>query len=241
MPDLIERVLETALTDALLFGQILIRRRDHGFVLLHRDDEHREDLHVFRSAESAIEIARYDDAGNYRPLKTAPNLRHGWQLKLSTLEELKRDLDYFYPGRLSVFIAWKTDHLHTTPLRDTLERQSGMYRLAAKISDEQINDLVGDFCRSNGGCLRTILWKRDQRGTIASTKLPSQKFDPACDQAAPGPRSATAAITATPATAPLLCQEPCNLLVAECRNVVKGESAARDATPNAFGAATTER
>jgi sirohydrochlorin cobaltochelatase len=217
MPDLIERVLKTALTNALLFGQILIRRSDQGFVLLHRDDDRREDLHVFRTAESAIDIARYDDAGNYRPLKTAPNLRHGWQLELSTLEELKRSLDYFYPGRLSVFGAWKTDQLRTTPLRDILDRQSGMYRLAAKISDEQINDLIGDFCRSDGGCLRTILWKRDQRGTIASTKLPPQKFDPAYDQAAQGPRSATP----DTATIPLLCQEACNLLVAECRNVVK--------------------
>ncbi len=241
MPDLIERVLETALTNAFLFGQILIRRSDQGFVLLHRSDEHREVLHVLRGAESAIDIARYDDAGNYRPLKTAPNLRHGWQLELSTLEELKRGLDYFYPGRLSVFVAWKTDQLRTTPLRDTLDRQSGMYRLAAKISDEQINDLIGDFCRSDGGCLRTILWKRDQRGTIASTRLPPQKFDPACDQAAQGPRSATVAKTGTPAAIPLLCQEPCNLLVAECRNVVKGESAASDATPNAFGAPTAER
>ena len=238
MPDLIERVLETALTDALLFGQILIRRSNQGFVLLHRDDERCEDLRAFRGAESAIEIARYDDAGNYRPLKTAPNLRHGWQLELSTLEELKRGLDYFYPGRLSVFVAWKTDQLRTTPLRDTLGRQSGMYRLAAKISDEQINDLIGHFCRSDSGCLRTILWKRDQHGAIASTKLPPQKFDPAYDQAAPGPRSAMAA---TDRVIPLLCQEPCNLLVAECRNVVKGESAASDAAPNAFGATTSEK
>jgi sirohydrochlorin cobaltochelatase len=243
MSDLIERVLETALTDAFLFGQILIRRSDQGFVLLHRSDERREDLHVLRGAESAIDIARNDDAGNYRPLKTAPNLRHGWRLELSTIGELKHGLDYFYPGRLSVFVAWKTDQLRTTPLRDTLDRQSGMYRLAAKISDEQINDLIGDFCRSDGGCLRTILWKRDQRGTTPSTRLPPQKFGPAYDQAAQGPRLATAATTATPATGtiPLLCQEACNLLVAECRNVVKGESAASDATPNAFGAGTAEK
>ena len=224
MPDLIERVLETALTDALLFGQILIRRSNQGFVLLHRDDERCEDLRVFRDAESAIEMARYDDAGNYRPLKTAPNLRHGWQLELTTLDELKRALDYFYPSRLAVFVAWKTDQLRTTPLRETLDRQSGMYRVAAKISDKQLDDVIGNFCRSDGGCLRTILWKRDQRGTIASTRLPPQKFDPAYDQAAP----ATTAIPAT-ATIPLLCQEACNLLVAECRKVVKMEGAAPSA------------
>ena len=238
MQSSIEQALKAALTDRCCVGQILIQKTNGGFVLSHRDDEARDDLATFRDAEDAVGIAKYDDAGSYRPLKTAPNLRRGWRLTLKTLEEVKRALDYFYPGRLAVFASWKTGQLRTTNLRDTLDRQSGMYRLAAKISDEQVNDLVGHFCRSDGGCLRTILWKRDQRGTIASTRLPPQKFDPAYDQAAPGPRSAMAA---TDRVIPLLCQEPCNLLVAECRNVVKGESAASDATLNAFGAATTEK
>ncbi len=38
-------------------------------------------LEIFRNPEDAIEIARYDDDGNYRPLKTAPNLRHGWRME----------------------------------------------------------------------------------------------------------------------------------------------------------------
>jgi sirohydrochlorin cobaltochelatase len=182
-------------------------------------------LKVFRNAEDAIEIAKYDDDGNYRPLKTAPDLRHGWRLELETLEELRRALDYFYPGRLAVFNAWKKGGLQTRPLRETLDRQSGMYRVAAKISDSQIDDLVADFCRSNGGCLRTILWKRDQEGAIASAKLPKEKFDPGFDQvmASKPPGSPTPGTTAIPATVPLLCQEACNLLVAECRKVVKGE------------------
>src|SRR5438874_10575151 len=95
-----------------------------------------------------------------------------------------RALDYFYACRLAVFAVWKSGQLKTTPLRETLDRQSGMYRVAAKISDPQIDDLVADFCRSNSGCLRTILWKRDTRGTVSSTKLPSEKFDPGFDQAA---------------------------------------------------------
>ncbi len=202
-----------------------------GFALSHRDDEVRTDLQKFSSPEDAIEIAKHDDAGNYRPLKTAPNLRHGWRLELETLEDLRRALDYFYPGRLAVFAAWKSDKLQTTPLRETLDRQSGMYRVAAKISDSQINDLVADFCRSNGGCLRTILWRRDADGAIASTKLPKEKFDPACDQASVCSRRPVGDARAShrshsgdpAATVPLLCQEACNLLIAECRKVVKGE------------------
>ena len=185
MQNSIERCLDAALTGPLYFGQILIQKISAGgFVLSHRADKTLDELKTSRNAEDAIEIAKYDDAGNYRPLKTAPNLRHGWRLELDTLEELRRALDYFYPGRLAVFAAWKSGKLQTTPLRETLNRQSGMYRIAAKISDTQIDNLVADFCRSNGGCLRTILWKRDGDGAIASTKLPKEKFDPSHDQAA---------------------------------------------------------
>jgi hypothetical protein len=55
-----------------------------------------------------------------------------------------------------------------------------------------------------------------------STKLPNEKFDPEYDQgtASNPPGSATPAKVAT---IPLLCQEACNLLVAECRKMVKGE------------------
>ena len=220
MLNVIEPALQIALTDCRRIGQIAIQKLDDGrLALSHRDDETRNDLKLFHSAEAAIEIARYDDAGNYRPLKTAPNLSHGWRLELATLDALRRALDYFYPGRLAVFAAWKSGQLQTTPLRKTLDRQSGMYRVAAKISDEQIDCVVGDFCRSDGGCLRTILWKRDKQGT-------PEKFDPAFDQTKAGgrPGSATQATAAIAATSiPLLCQEPCNLLVAECREAVKGK------------------
>lgn len=209
----LRRLLESLLAgDRAYIGQISIERSDRDFVLCHRDDLGRRDLHDY-PAEHAREIARFDDAGNYRPLKTAPDLRHGWRLEIVDLTELRRALDYFYPGRLAMFAEWKENRLTTTTLRQTLDRQSGIYRVAAKISDQQINDLVGNFCRSNGGCLRTILWKRDATGTSASSQLPARKFDPAFDQTGHGE-----------SVIPLLCQEACNLLVAEARKIVKTES-----------------
>jgi sirohydrochlorin cobaltochelatase len=217
MPDLIERTLAATFSDPSRIGQVLVRgNAAKVFVLCHRDDKELKGLQPFQGAESAIEIAKFDDAGNYRPLKTAPSLRHGWRLEVVDLAELRRALDYFYPGRLAMFAAWKEDRVSITPLRETLGRQSGMYRVAANISDEQVDDLVGNFCRSDGGCLRTILWRRDASGRMPSTKLPPEKVDPTNDQVrepqrAPGPMI------------PLLCQEACNLLVNEARKRVKDE------------------
>jgi sirohydrochlorin cobaltochelatase len=210
----LEKALAAVLSDNARIGQLLIQRMGTGgFVVCHRDDENARDLKGFQKPEDALEIARYDDAGNYRPLKTEPNLRRGWRLELVDLGELRRALDHFYPGRLAMLAAWTENRLSTTSLRETLDRQSGMYRVAAKISDEQIDDVVGNFCRSDGGCLRTILWKRDARGAIPSTKLPPEKFDPTQDQTGRGEN-----------TIPALCQEACNLLVAECRKAVKAET-----------------
>jgi sirohydrochlorin cobaltochelatase len=228
MADSIEEIVD-GVSAPFYLGQILItKREDTGFVLSHRDDASLNQLQTHRDAENAIEIAKYDDAGNYRPLKTAPNLRHNWRLELGTVEEVRRALDYFYPSRLTVYAAWKTGSLKTTALRETLDRQSGMYRVAATISDPQIDDLVANFCRSHSGCLRTILWKRDRDGVIASTKLPKEKFDPVYDQvmAACSLRAAgdSRGSHSEAATVPLFCQEACNLLVAECRKVVKAKA-----------------
>jgi sirohydrochlorin cobaltochelatase len=209
-------VQETALANWLAaglrcIGQISIdREKGAAFVLVHRDDILRNGLLHYERAEDASEIARFDDAGNYRPLKTAPNLQHGWRLVLQDVAALRIALDLFYPGRLAAFFAWEQAALAATPLRTTLERQTGMYRASAKISDDQVDTLVGNFCRSEGGCLRTILWKRDESGAVASTRLPSAKFDPPHDQTGLGAP-----------VIPLLCQEACNLLVAEARKIVR--------------------
>ena len=188
----------------------MIEKRGTGFALSHRDDQGRSNL---ARTQDATAIAKFDDAGKYRPLKTAPNVRHGWRLDLANTHELRLALEVFYPGRLATFLAFEEDRLTTTPLRQTLQRQSGMYRVAATISETQLDVVVANFCRSDGGCLRTILWKRDASGATASTKLPPEKFDPKREQTGAGK-----------SCIPLLCQEACNLLVAECRKIVTSRS-----------------
>lgn len=179
-------------------GQIFVTRTPDGKIAMcHRDDVERDDLLDREGAEAALEIARYDDAGKFRALKTAPNLRRGWRLFLRDLDEARLALDHFYPGRADVFRAWIGGTLVITPLRVTLGRQTGMYRAAAKIGDAEAEVVIANFCRSDVGCLRTILWKKE------SPFLPPEKFDP---QAQPWP---------------LLCQEACNLLVTEMSKAAK--------------------
>jgi sirohydrochlorin cobaltochelatase len=211
--------VQLPVTEVFTFGQIAVSPlSEGGFRLSHRSDvETAKKLQRFSSPEDALELSRFDDAGQYRPLKTAPNLRRGWTMELDTADKVWRALDYFYPGRLEILAAYKANRLSITALRETLGRQSGMYRIAATIPDAKLDDVVGEFCRSDGGCLRTILWKRAESGAIPSTKLPPEKFDPSHDQATANSPALSDAVHL-----PLLCQEACNLLVAECRKAVKG-------------------
>ncbi len=204
----------------LQIGQVRVERNSGGgFILSHIDDTPSAPK-THSSAESALAIARFDSAENFRPLKTAPNLRAGWVLQFRDLHQVGEALDYFYPGRLSVLMAGQTDRLLTTPLRSTLERQTGMYRAAANISDEQIDQTVAEVCRSDRGCLRTILWRRDASGALPSRRLPDDKFDPARNQAAAGEIQFL----------PLPCQEACAVLLEACRRKVRSDKVA--AGPN---------
>src|SRR5450432_744819 len=150
MPLLVEQVLAACLeSGAWSIGEILIARNGGTFALCHRGEGKKgSELQLYGSPNDAAEIARFDDAGVYRPLKTAPNLRHGWRLELVDLAALRLALDLFYPGRLATLAAWEANRLVPTTLRSTLARQSGMYRIVAKISDSEVDVLVGRFCRS---------------------------------------------------------------------------------------------
>src|SRR5437763_13669679 len=102
MENSVEQALEAV---PFCFGQILVRKTGDDFVLCHRNDEAHDDLEIFQGPEDAIEIARYDDEGNFRALKTAPNLRHGWRKELRTSVGLISERDQFYPSRLGFIIA----------------------------------------------------------------------------------------------------------------------------------------
>jgi len=190
------------------FGELLVSHCE----LRHYDDHDREDLELFTKPEAARLIAALDDADEYRPLKSAPNLRHGWKLELKDLNEIRLALDFFYPAMLGTLLAWEQNRLMATNFRDTVERQSGMYSVVKRIGNSQADQLIGGFCRHDTGCLKRIIWQIDQDRPI--TTLADQKFLPklGASEATGGPG---------PEEIPMICCEACNLLVAAARRVVK--------------------
>ena len=186
-------------------GEIAVCRADGRFILTHREDAAGDDLERFASPEDARQIAKFDAAGRYRPLKTAPNLRRGWRLELTGNEQLAAAIDFFYPGATRAWRAYRLGGIDPVPLRSTLERQSGMYAIAQTLDDHAACRTAASCCRSGTGCLKTILWPRLAGLAAGIEGLPPEKFDP----------------SSVPArTLPLLCREACHTLVAACRRAL---------------------
>lgn len=158
-------------------GQIRAKKQDAGVWHCHHiDDEvERGGLQTFTAPEDARTIATYDDAGAFRPAKSAPTLRHGWLLRLSTTAELLLALDFFYPAAVGIWEHWLSRTLQPVSLRETLGRQTGMYRFANTVTDEQALQMVADETDARTKCLRQILWplsKEQPLTGLAADKMP---------------------------------------------------------------------
>jgi sirohydrochlorin cobaltochelatase len=224
---MIEQLLQECLRSGPInLGELVVREVEPGrFLIRHwKDDESQQKLVVETNAIAVLEIVRYDEQGNYRALKGAPNLRTGWELHLKSVPEVRQAIDYFYPGAFSTWLAFNRGEITPVDLRQTLTRQTGMYRVTQRLTGFQAEDLAGRFCQSHSGCLRTILWTID--GKAPEKYLPRSKFDPQADQLEErrGELSKDGGGGAPPYQVPFLCVEACNLFVAEARKIVKVHS-----------------
>jgi sirohydrochlorin cobaltochelatase len=195
--------------DGARMGELLIVPESGAWTLRHYRDAETQELTLYTRPTDARELARYNAAGEYRPLKSAPTLRSGWLLRLPSISEVRLALDFFYPAMLGTVLVAQ-EKIEPTSFRATAGRQSGMYAVTGKMPADQADSLIGRFCQSGGGCLKTILWEID-RG-VPVTSLPPSKFDLAADQT--GVRSSLPFI-------PLPCAQPCHLLIAAARAELK--------------------
>jgi len=203
IPDSIRALLESRLAaGGFSIGEI---RVNPGIELHHRSDAERADLEIFESPEAARRLALYDEAGKYRPLKTAPNLRRGWRMRLASTDDLRLALDYFYPAALGTWLAFLREELEPVPLRATLARQTGMYRVTQLLSDEQAEELLAATV-SPEATLAVALWEIEPGKPHAFTRTRAE------------------VLAGNPAGhLPILSAEAGNHLVAAARKIVKRE------------------
>ncbi|YCM45093.1 DR2241 family protein [Verrucomicrobiaceae bacterium 227] len=204
--------LTQKLTEALDSGvnQIgQIRILQNPLRLHHLDDSDLESLQIHTDPDDAREISLYSGDGSYRFTKGELSLKRGWIFQLENIEDLRRTLDLFYPAALGLWQATCSGTIRIQNLRDKLNRQTGMYRHARKVTDKGAQELVQSICGPSNQCVKKILWSIDKN-------LPLEDSEASRYNGIVGEASENTAI-------PMVCQEACNVFVAAARKKAQAE------------------
>lgn len=172
------------LGESFVFGPLLIRPAGTGFELRNARDGGIDPIGI-RAVEigQLRELATFTTEGAFRPNKSAPNLKRGWTCTVSSPADLDVALDALLPGALADWYASLGPVIPTCDYREFADRQTGMYRNTASLSDPEACEITRACCDARF-CTRRRLWNV---GTI-------------------GPDEASAKSAAP-------CLEPCSLLL----------------------------
>ncbi|BBL78587.1 hypothetical protein RxyAA322_04410 [Rubrobacter xylanophilus] len=144
-----------------LFGQVLVRREEEGYSIRHAADRDRIDLEVYDDPRAAREIARLTADGQHRPLKSSPNLRRGWEIRVPDRAALAIAMNYLYPAGVVHWYLLREGSLPVTHFRENAARQSGIYERIRDLSDAAVRDAVRACC-ADEVCLKRVMWDVDR-------------------------------------------------------------------------------
>jgi len=135
--------------------------------LRHVDDADADpaDLDDHDDPLDARTIAKRDDRGRYRPLKTAPTLQTGWRFPDLGPAELVTAVDQFYPATIANWYREREGDLDVTHWRETVERQSGIYGVVKtwdRGEGHEHVDWVAEACCADSQCLKRREWQYDE-------------------------------------------------------------------------------
>src|SRR5438046_307935 len=88
--------------DEFVWAQTVVLRVGEGFEVRHVEDRSRlrAELRTLRPPE-VRQLAQFRAGGEFRPLKSAPNLPSGWRVEAHGETELELILNHLYPGSVA--------------------------------------------------------------------------------------------------------------------------------------------
>ena len=184
-----------ALRPARTFGQVVATRREEHYEVRHRNDAETpaKQLELLSAKELRARLSK-DSTGRFRPLRSAPDLPAGWRALASSPKALWRILNAVYPGAHGDWHAFRQRKKTAVHFPEFAARQSGMFRVVAKLSGEQAQ-CVADACCDDRLCLKQRLWSAAEN---RESKPPSNLAEPG-----------------------LVCLEPCSLFLELARRSFK--------------------
>lgn len=152
------RAFVDSLREEIEVAQIVIIRRDAGFLISHREDRA---IPVDRlkslDLSELLKQVQHTESGAFRPLRSAPNLSRGWCFGARDETELELALNYLYPGFLADWWAVQSGSAHVTHYREFAGRQTGMYRITTMLDSRGASQVIRATCH-RAHCLKQRLW-----------------------------------------------------------------------------------
>lgn len=152
-----------------VFGEVRVARTPEGYSLHHREDDPQGALEIHTDPRAAREIARLTGEGDYRPLKSSPNLRRGWRLDVPDDSQLMTAMNYLYPAAVAHRHLEREGRLEVTSFRENAGRQSGIYERIKHLSDAAAQDAAAACCEDSV-CLKRTLWDIDEGNPLATER-----------------------------------------------------------------------
>jgi hypothetical protein len=145
-------------TEEREWAQVLVRKTMPGYELRQVADRATaaEQLRPM-TVVGLRKLSLFTATGQFRPLKSAPDLPGGWRLVCREEAELWRALQNLYPGSIPDWHAVRSGTPAITNYRDFTNRQTGMYRITQLHSDEQAARVIAACCPPQF-CLKQRLW-----------------------------------------------------------------------------------
>jgi hypothetical protein len=175
--------------------------RGRRYTLGHVDDADTPpaDLEQYTDPYEARRLRKEDDRGRYRPLSTAPTLKHGWAFVDLEPAALVRAVEGFYPATVANWHREREGELDVTHWEEAVARHTGIYGVVQtwnRGEGHEHVDWVAEACCADSECLKRREWEYD-----ADTPLSVDGGD---------------------GTFP--CREPCSLVVAAARRWTRLEA-----------------
>jgi hypothetical protein len=144
--------------DSGTLAQVAIQKVGARYELRHTNDRERAASELKNIPLTELRaLAQTSEQGQFRPLKSAPNLARGWRATAENAAELEEALERLYPGALADAFAALQNPPPLTQFREFVQRQTGMYRVTALLNEEQAADVIASCCPAEF-CLKRRLW-----------------------------------------------------------------------------------
>lgn len=154
------------------WGQLLITAQigdtgERRYSLRHVADGEATGSDLDRQSDplAARSIAKYDGDNRYRPLKTAPTLKHGWLIESLDHETIVEAIDLIYPATIANWSLEQAEKLDVTHWNETADRQTGIYDIVDELPPESVDRAVRSCCVDEY-CLKRRRWDYDEQREI---------------------------------------------------------------------------